>query len=339
MDLEYKIKARQLEGNNRIVMDRMTLGERVEGPDIKHLPLELAVALLKDSDGKIDLGLPVSGSLDNPQFSFGGIIWKAITNVIGKIVTAPFRALGALLGISGDKLEKVAFDPGEAALLPPEREKLKSLSQALAKRPGLALTVRPAYDPEADRTALMELRLRRAVAIQMGQKLQPDENPGPVPMHQPKVQQALEALYAKRFGAEVLATLQAKYRQANPEQKTETGVGKLFSHLTDLFKTKPPPLTQEELAQLKGADLYALLYQRLLAGETVGDDRLVDLAARRGQAIVDALTAAGVAGDRLQVEAPEKVSGKAGEVMVKLSLGARRKPAQTPQTPAPAVAN
>ncbi len=95
LDLQYKIKQRQLQGENQVIMDKLTLGERVESPTAKDLPLDLAVALLQDSDGRIDLGLPVSGSLDDPEFSYGSLVWKAITNVLTKIVTAPFRALGA----------------------------------------------------------------------------------------------------------------------------------------------------------------------------------------------------------------------------------------------------
>ena len=74
LDLEYKIKNRQLQGDNQIIMNKLILGERVESPTAMNLPLDLAIAILEDSDGVIDLGLPVSGSLDDPQFSYGGII-------------------------------------------------------------------------------------------------------------------------------------------------------------------------------------------------------------------------------------------------------------------------
>ncbi len=112
-DLEYLIQQRQLKGDNKIIVDQLTLGERVESPDAVNLPLELGIALLKDADGKIDLGLPVSGNLDDPQFSIGGIVWKAVVNVLTKIVTAPFRALGALLGVGSEELEGVSFDRGQ----------------------------------------------------------------------------------------------------------------------------------------------------------------------------------------------------------------------------------
>ena len=171
LDLEYKIKNRQLQGDNQIIMNKLTLGERVESPTAMNLPLDLAIAILQDSEGVIDLGLPVSGSLDDPQFSYGGIIWKAIVNVITKIATAPFLALGRLLGIGGEKLEKVVFDAGAARLLPPEQEKLKQLAQTLAKRPNLALTATPTWNPVADRLAVKESRVRRALAEAAGRTL------------------------------------------------------------------------------------------------------------------------------------------------------------------------
>jgi hypothetical protein len=95
LDLDYNIRKRQLQSHNQVVIDKLVLGERVQSPSAKDLPLDLAIALLEDSDGRIDLGLPITGSLDDPQFSYGAIVWKVITNVLGKIVTAPFRALGA----------------------------------------------------------------------------------------------------------------------------------------------------------------------------------------------------------------------------------------------------
>lgn len=149
VDLEYKIKNRQLSGENKFVINTLKLGERVESPDAVSLPLDLAIALLEDSNGVIDLDLPISGSLDDPQFSYGKIIWKAIVNVIGKVATAPFRALGKLLGISSEKLEAVDFDPGVAALAPPEQEKLKAIADAMSKRPALALRIAPTFDPVA----------------------------------------------------------------------------------------------------------------------------------------------------------------------------------------------
>ena len=324
LDLEYKIKDRQLLGQNQIVMDKLTLGERVQSPGAKDLPLDLAIAILQDSDGKIDLGLPVSGSLDDPQFSYGQIIWKAIGNILTKIVTAPFRALGALFGGGGEKLEKVAFEAGEAGLTPPEKEKFKQITQILNKRPGLALTVQGAWSAEIDRPAMKELQLRRAVAERMGVKLAPEEDPGPISTANPKAQAGLEALYAARFGEAEWKALNGKWLQANPEKKKESAAGKMVSRLKNLFKPEEP-LSAEDLGQLKDADLHALLYKRLLDREVVSDEVLGQLARRRGQAVVDGLVAAGAPADRVKVADIVKHDGVGREVPAKLELGVARR--------------
>ncbi|MDP2431296.1 MAG: DUF748 domain-containing protein [Pseudomonadota bacterium] len=318
LDLEYKIKQRELRGENQIVMDKLTLGERLEGPDIKHLPLELAIAILRDPDGKIDLGLPVSGSLDDPQFSYGRIIGKAIGNILTKIVTAPFRALARLFGGDGEKLEQIAFEAGEQGLTPPEKEKFNQITQILAKRPGLGLTVHGAWSAEIDRPVMKERQLRRAVAEKMGVKLAPDEDAGPISTANPKAQSALEALYAVRFGEADWKVLQARWQQANPEKKQ--GAGKMLSRLNGQIKPEQP-LGEEALSALKGSDLHALLYGRLLDQETVSDETLKQLAEQRAQAIVAGLAAAGAPPERIQTAATEPFQGEGKEVPAKLELG------------------
>lgn len=319
LDLEYKIKQRQLAGENQIIMDKLTLGERVESPDAVNLPLDLAIAILQDSDGRIDLGLPVSGSLDDPQFSYGRIIWKAIVNVIGKLATAPFRALGALFGGGGEKFESIAFELGAPQLSPPEREKLVQLAAALNKRPGLALTVHGVY-ADGDRAAVQDLQLRRAVAIKAGQPVEAQEDPGPLSTHAPKTQSALESLYAERIGANQLATLKASFRQANPGNQEEGVAGKMMSRLSGLLREQPKP-DEHEVEQLKGADLHAVLYQRLLEREKVSDEQLQALGKVRGENTLAALQAAGVPAERMQLGAAEKMEEKGREVPLKLDLG------------------
>ncbi|MBK9326193.1 MAG: DUF748 domain-containing protein [Hydrogenophilales bacterium] len=320
LDLEYKLKQRQMRGENKIIMNKLTLGERVESPTAKNLPLDLAIAILEDSNGVIDLDLPVSGSLDDPKFSYGRIIWKAIGNILTKIVTAPFRALGKLFGGGGEKLEKVAFEAGEAGLTPPEKEKFKQIAQILGKRPGLSLTAHGAWSAEIDRPALKELRLRRAVAEKMGVKLAADEDPGPISTANPKARAGLEALYAARFGEAEWKSLNGKWLKANPDKKQESVGGKMVSRLKNLFRPEEP-LSAEDLGQLKDADLHALLYQRLLARETVDDAALVELAQRRGQAVVDALLALGTPADRVKSGDTTKFEGEGREVPAKLELG------------------
>ncbi|MDD5390664.1 MAG: DUF748 domain-containing protein [Gallionellaceae bacterium] len=318
LNLEYKIKQREFLGENQIIMDKLILGEKLEGPNIKYLPLELAIAILEDSDGRIDLGLPVSGSLDDPQFSYGRIIGKAIGNILTKIVTAPFRALARLFGGNGEKLEQIAFEAGEQGLTPPEKEKFNQIAKVLNKRPGLALSVHGAWSSEIDRPVLKERQLRRAVLETMGVKLAPDEEAGPISTANPKAQNALEALYAARFGEADWKALQARWFQANPEKKQ--GVGKMLSRLNGLIKPEQP-LAEAELSALKGSDLHALLHARLLEQETVSDATLKQLAEQRIQTIVAGLAAAGAPPERVRTAAIEAFQGEGKEVPVKLELG------------------
>jgi hypothetical protein len=338
LDLEYKIKARQLEGDNKVVMDQLTLGERVDSPQAKNLPLDLALALLRDSDGRIDLGLPVSGSLDDPQFSYGAIVWKAIVNVVTKIATAPFRALGNLFG-GGQSLENVAFEPGRDRLAPPQKEKLVKLAAALVKRPALALTVHGTY-AEVDRVALQDLQLRRDVAAKAGYAADEHGDPGPISTGQENVRSAIEDLYAERIGRGELAALKDGFRKANPGQLPESGAGRLISRLGNAFRA-PRELPEGELAQLKGADFYLVLYQRMRDKVVVPEERLLTLAAARGQAALAQLKTADAPSDRIALAAPEKIDIAGNEVMLKMELkpgaaAVSSPPPAAPSAPAPA---
>ncbi|ABE49624.1 DUF748 domain-containing protein [Methylobacillus flagellatus] len=217
VDLEYKIKNRQLAGENKFIVNKLRLGERVESEDAVNLPLDLAIALLEDSSGVIDLDLPVSGSLDDPEFSYGKIVWKAVVNVLSKLVTSPFRALGNLLGISSEALEALVFDPGSAELAPPEQEKLKVISEALAKRPALILQVAPVIDEQADGRALQEQLVRNQVAAKMGIKLQPGEKPGPIDTSNKKARSALDKLAKEQLPPDMLDAIKAKKKEDKDE--------------------------------------------------------------------------------------------------------------------------
>jgi uncharacterized protein involved in outer membrane biogenesis len=324
LNLQYKIHQRQLEGDNQITIDQFTLGERVESPEAKDLPLDLAIAILQDSDGRIDLGLPVSGNLDDPQFSYGGIIWKAIINVFTKIATAPFRALGALFG-GGEKFENIVFEAGRAQLTPPEREKLAHLAEALKKRPKLSIAIHGVY-AEVDRAALQDRDLRHAVLEKSGQHIEGSGDPGPISTRQPKIQTALETMYAEGFGSDKLAALKNAFRQANPGQQEENSAGKIMSRLSALLQEKRPP-DDQEVAQMKGADFYAVLFERLRDKVNVDDARLLALAAARADYAVAALKTEGAPAERIAVDSSERVKTEGQDIPVKLVLGAVAKSA------------
>jgi hypothetical protein len=162
----YKVENRQLTAENNIVLDQLTFGDKVDSPTAIKLPVLFAVSLLKDRNGVIDVNLPISGSLDDPQFSVGGIVLRIIVNLIVKAVTAPFTLIANLAGASGAELSWVGFEPGNPELDAAARKKLEAVAKALTDRPGLKLDVSGRADPAADREALRRLALLRAVKAQ-----------------------------------------------------------------------------------------------------------------------------------------------------------------------------
>ncbi len=213
LDLEYKIKNGKLEGNNKVLLDKFTLGERVESPNALNLPLDLAIALLTDAQGQINVAIPVSGDVNSPKFGYGNLIWQAIATVIKNIVTAPFRALGALFGGGAAKLDAIAFDPGSARVLPPELDKLKKVARALQQRPKLEVIVDGRYQEALDGEALRSEKVRRELAAEQKVKLAPGEEPGPVAFDNARTQRALEKLMAARAGKDAMAQFTAEFEK------------------------------------------------------------------------------------------------------------------------------
>ena len=163
---KYHVAERKLAAENQIYLDQLTFGERVESPTATKLPVTLAIALLKDRNGVIDLNLPISGSLDDPQFSVGGLIVKVLLNLVTKAITSPFALLGALAGGAGEELSHIEFSPGSTAVSEAAQRKLQALAKALTERPGLKLTIAGRIAAEADREGLKRSALERKVRAQ-----------------------------------------------------------------------------------------------------------------------------------------------------------------------------
>ncbi|UTH74651.1 DUF748 domain-containing protein [Chromobacterium sp. IIBBL 290-4] len=198
LELRYLLDHRQLKGENRIVIDSIQLGDELKGDKGPHLPLRLAIALLEDSNGRIDLDLPVAGSLDDPQFSYGQVIWKAIVNVVTKVATAPFRALGALLG--GEGFDDIRFVAGEAHVSPPEREKLDKVAALMAKRPKMQIAIAGGYAPDADSKQLARARVDSAVLAAAGHPPLDDEPLPTLDLKDPQTQSAIKTVYGRLIG-------------------------------------------------------------------------------------------------------------------------------------------
>lgn len=271
LDLEYKIDQHKLNSSNRIVLEKFALGDSVESPKATSLPLDLAIALLTDSNGRIEAFVPMEGDVDAPSFSYGGVIWDAIVNMITNAATAPFHALASLLGSGEGDPGAVLFDPGNASIPPPEREKLRKLAEGLASRSRLKLTVFGQFDPKSDATALKSRVIRRAVADQLGVSLAPEDDPDAVSFTDPATQRALEKLAAEQGGAD---EVEARYTEQTGQPPQRIGA------LTGLMGRAS--LTPE---------FYQQLYDHLIDHAALAADALTGLADRRGQAVMTELLA------------------------------------------------
>lgn len=292
LDLRYRIENGQLKSRNDIALENFTLGEKVESPNALNLPLDLAVALLTDSEGRIKASVPIEGDLNNPKFAYGTVIWDAFVTLVKKVVTAPFNALASVFDGSEEKLDAVLFEPAHDAIPPPEREKLAKIAEALSQRPKLRLTIDGRYNSKLDGEALKSLAVRRDLAKQLDVTLKPGEEPDPPAFGDAATQRALEKLAAGRGGADAA---QAEYLKetGKPPQRVGALAGltgkasdtpefyeKLFKHLVD--RTPLPPSELETLGSRRGQAVLAELAEkhhfdraRLSLGKTEATDEEV----------------------------------------------------------------
>ena len=294
LGLRYNIDKGLLDGNNELVIRDLALGEKVDSPDASNLPLDLAIALLKDADGKIDVKLPVGGNVDDPDFQIGGVIWDAFTGLITDVAAAPFRMLGNLLGINAEELGQVEFLAGRADLTPPEREKIAQLQQALAQRPQLIIEISGVSAAAIDIAALKYSSLKSNLLARMGEDS--IRNRESDIMLDVEIRSQLEILFIERFPATSLKALKAEHRL--PPADDPTGKPQL-----------------DELA-------YAIdLKDRLLASENIGEPELLILAQARAEAVSRAFLASGeFASDRVVISEPTQVDSEDSEWVV-MTLG------------------
>lgn len=268
MDVKYHIENRELQAENRVMLDQLTFGDKVESPNATKLPVLLAVALLKDRNGVIDLNLPISGSLDDPQFSVGGVILRVIINLITKAVTSPFALLGSLFG-GGAELSYIEFEPGRTDLDKTSLEKISSLAKALQDRPGLKLDITGRIDPSTDKEGLRRKTLERNVKSVKFKRLAKQPN-GPASLDEVHID---PAEYPKLLK-------QAYSQEKFPKPRNVIG----------LAKDLPVP----EMEKL------------MLNNTAVSDDDLRQLALRRARVVADAIAKTGiVANERVFVLEPK----------------------------------
>jgi len=272
-EVGYQLEARKLSADNRLILEQLTFGTESTNPEAARLPVQLAVALLSDRHGVIDINVPIGGSLDDPQFSLGGIIMQVIGNAVMKTVTAPFTLIASLFGGSGEDMAALVFDAGQAAVPEAREEKLAPLAKALHERPGLKLDIGGRYDPASDTGALRQLALERKLRqvklrdLQAHNKAAPEGGVTVTPEERP-------ALLARAYAAD-------------PLSKPRNALG--------LQKAVPP----------------AEMEQAMLAAITIDADDLTALAHKRAQAARDWLVKHGVPAERIFLTAAKEGASKA----------------------------
>tara|TARA_R110001592_G_scaffold100799_3_gene285776 strand:- start:2190 stop:4982 length:2793 start_codon:yes stop_codon:yes gene_type:complete len=158
LNLDYEIAGSRIDASNLVVMDRLELGSAIASDQAVNAPVKLGLALLRDSKGVIEVDLPISGDLSDPEFSVGQVVMRAFVNLLAKAAASPFSMLGSiaeLAGLSGEELGKVSFIPGSVQLAEGEAEKLAALADALLDRPDLLLNIRGNVESQADGLALL----------------------------------------------------------------------------------------------------------------------------------------------------------------------------------------
>ena len=223
LELGYQLKDSQLVGANSIILRDFELGEEVPYPGAMDLPLGLAVALLKDSSGKIAIDLPITGNVDNPEFNYGGVVRSALGDLLVKIVLSPFSFLANLLGIEASELENINFIAGRSDLTPPEIQRAGKLVEALSLRPGLHLLIKGVSDTKADSLALQSAQLNKALELRIAELTASSDPSIQYPQHR---RAALEQLASEQLGASAAAAklteLEAKFTtQEAVEGQTE----------------------------------------------------------------------------------------------------------------------
>ncbi|MPW27985.1 DUF748 domain-containing protein [Agarivorans sp. B2Z047] len=292
--LAYKLKQSQLQGSNQVYIEQLQLGKRTNSEKATSLPVELAIALLEDDQGVIDLGLEVSGDVNDPDFNVGGLVFKALGGALKKIVTSPFALIGSLIG-SDETLNEVSFVAGSSEIEQQQLTQLGQLAEGLKKRPQLKIALVGSIDPAQDIPALK----RQALAEQLNQQANLDIAPQDI---------SLSAVLENRSLRTALVNLaQVNIEEASRNEDRQ----QLTQSLQEQEQLSPERLNQE---------LHSLWYQRLVDQQTLNDGDLESFAEQRAIAVKDVLTEQNelaIARAFVQRQALDKQSGK---MLVTLSI-------------------
>lgn len=286
VDVAYRVAPDgQLSASNQVVLNQLRFGERDPDSEAPKLPVKLAVALLTDRNGVMDINLPISGSINDPQFRLGPILWRVVLNLVGKAITAPFSLLASAFGGGGDEMSQVLFAPGSAELTDAARQRLNAVAKALTERPALQLTVVGHSDLETERSTLQRARLDEQLLAEKRRQL---------------AREGASVTGPLAFSPnEYPALLKSVYQRADlPKPRNLAGMAK----------------------DLPQADMEALL----LAATVVNADTLRTLAVARSVAVKDHLASRNLPVDRLFLGAPQLLrQGESWNPQAELKLAAR----------------
>ncbi|HEY7774722.1 MAG TPA: DUF748 domain-containing protein [Marinagarivorans sp.] len=280
LNLQYAFDQGKMQGKNDLVLKSFDLGESVDHPGAMDLPLDLAVALLKDGDGKITLNMPVAGDVNSPEFSVGDIVGQALVKILKSAVTSPFRLLAGLVGGNADDFGKVEFSAGRSDITPPEKEKLDSLAKAMLERPALALKVAGIYDPALD--------------LQMLQNM--------------AFEQQAKAAFGEKFASLSLAS--EDYIDYLEDGYKDAALSPPLKVLKAQFMADGDKDTFDNLAYAKA------LKQRLVERVTIADDALLQLANARANNVQTELLSQGINAEQVSVLAPVNIKAKSTQHLV-----------------------
>src|SRR5882724_7107775 len=350
-NVHYLIETNALKAENGFYVDQLTLGPKNNSPDATSLPVKLAIALLKDRHGRIQLDVPVAGQIDDPKFKLGPIIWQVVENLIAKAATSPFSLLGSMFG-GGEVLSFVAFQPGQGVIQDSETNKLETLGKALYERPELTVEINGSVDPATDRAPLARAKFDQHIKSLWVQELTAAGKPavalGDVQLDPKEYERLVAQGYQTAFGAykpvgsetNPATGLTGDHAPSQPvraasapvrRDESEHGASRLFQSVktvgdepgrrTSTMTSGNPGPTASTATALPKSQL-ADMEEQLIAKIEITDDDLRDLMKQRAASVQAYLLKTGkVNDDRLFITAPHPMPASSkGEDRVNLTL-------------------
>ncbi|MDZ7791525.1 MAG: DUF748 domain-containing protein [Xanthomonadales bacterium] len=297
LDLDYRLDDGRIEGQNAMALHGLELGEKVESSTAMDLPLNLAVALLKDSEGVIKMDIPVTGDLGDPQFELGAAIRSAIGDAIGNVVSAPFRFLASLVGAGEEDLQRIAYPAGRSDLTPPQRQRVGLLREVLAKRPELVLKLSGPFNPDVDGPALKRQRAVERLGEALRERGREASSPD---LTAESTREAMEAIFTRAYPDTGLDEVRERFTRASDEE-------------------------QEGQSEFDAVAYRAHLAERVIAAQPVTDADLEALGRARAAAVRDRLLAdapeggeegSAIEADQVLLAEPGEVDSEDGEQVV-----------------------